>query len=368
MTRAFVVNSGSSSIKWELLDPDTGERIRGGIVERIGEGGVDHAGAMRGILAELGDEHPNVIGHRVVHGGARFHDATLIDDDVLAAIDELSVLAPLHNPANVLGIRAARDAFPGVPNVAVFDTAFHQTIPPAAYTYAIDTAVAAEHGVRRYGFHGTSYRFVSHRVADLLDRPLDALRMIVLHLGNGASVCAIDGGRSVDTSMGLTPLEGLVMGTRSGNVDAGILFHLGRAGMSLAELDTLLNRRSGLAGLGGSNDMRDVLAGVAAGDAASILAFDVYVHRLRHYLGAYLAELGGADAIVFTAGVGENAAPVRAAALAGFEWAGIHVDADRNATRGTTVISTDDSPVTVLVVPTNEELEIARQSAALLHA
>lgn len=366
MTRAFVVNSGSSSIKWELLDPDTGERIRGGIVERIGEGGVDHAGAMRGILDELGDEHPDVIGHRVVHGGARFHDATLVDDDVLAAIDELSVLAPLHNPANVLGIRAAREAFPGVPNVAVFDTAFHQTIPPAAYTYAIDTAVAAEHGVRRYGFHGTSYRFVSRRAAEVLGRPLDDLRMILLHLGNGASVCAIDGGRSVDTSMGLTPLEGLVMGTRSGNVDAGILFHLGRAGLSLAELDTLLNRRSGLAGLGGSNDMRDVLTGVAAGDAASILAFDVYVHRLRHYLGAYLAELGGADAIVFTAGVGENAAPVRAAALAGFEWAGIRLDAERNATRGATIISTDDAPVTVLVVPTNEELEIARQAAALL--
>jgi acetate kinase len=366
VTRAFVVNSGSSSIKWELLDPDTGERMRGGIVERIGEGGVDHAGAMRSILDELGDEHPDVIGHRVVHGGARFHDATVIDDGVLAAIDELSVLAPLHNPANVLGIRAAREAFPGVPNVAVFDTAFHQTIAPAAYTYAIDAAVAADHGVRRYGFHGTSYRFVSRRAAELLGRPLDELRMIVLHLGNGASVCAIDGGRSVDTSMGLTPLEGLVMGTRSGNVDPGVLFHLGRAGLSLPELDTLLNRRSGLLGLGGSNDMRDVLAGVATGDAASILAFDVYVHRLRHYLGAYLAELGGADAIVFTAGVGENAAPVRQAALAGFEWAGIHVDADRNVARGTSIISTDDSPVAVLVVPTNEELEIARQAAALL--
>lgn len=361
---AFVVNSGSSSIKWELLDAVSGERMRGGIVERIGEDGVDHAGAMRGILAELGGVHPAVIGHRVVHGGARFTAATLVTDEVEAAIEELSALAPLHNPANLLGIRAAREAFPGVPNVAVFDTAFHQSIPAAAYTYAIDAGVAAEHGVRRYGFHGTSYQYVSARAAEVLGRPLSELRMIVLHLGNGASACAIDGGLSVDTSMGLTPLEGLVMGTRSGDIDAGILFHLGRAGYSIADLDALLNRRSGLTGLSGGNDMRDVLAGVEAGDAPSILAFDVYVHRLRRYLGAYLATLGGADAIVFTAGVGENAAAVRAAALAGTEWAGIRLDPARNAVRGTTVVSTDDSPVAVLVVPTNEELEIARQAAA----
>ena len=285
---------------------------------------------------------------------------------MLAAIDELSVLAPLHNPANVLGIRAAREAFPGIPNVAVFDTAFHQSMPPAAYSYAIDTAVAAEHGVRRYGFHGTSYRYVSRRAAEVLGRPLEELRMIVLHLGNGASACAIDGGRSVDTSMGLTPLEGLVMGTRSGDIDAGALLHLGRAGLSLADLDTLLNRRSGLLGLAGSNDMRDVLAGAERGDGASILAFDAYVHRIRRYVGAYLAVLGGADAIVFTAGVGENAAPVRQAVLDGFEWAGIRLDAERNATRGTTIVSADDSPVAVLVIPTNEELEIARQAAALV--
>ena len=366
MSLAFVVNSGSSSIKWELLDPVSGQKLRGGIVERIGEGGIDHAGAMRQILDELGDARPDVIGHRVVHGGARFTDATLVDDDVLAAIDELSVLAPLHNPANVLGIRAAREAFPGTPNVAVFDTAFHQSMPPAAYTYAIDSAVAAEHGVRRYGFHGTSYRYVSGRAAEVLGRPLGELRMIVLHLGNGASVCAIDGGRSVDTSMGLTPLEGLVMGTRSGDIDAGALLHLGRAGLDLTELDSLLNRRSGLLGLAGSNDMRDVLEGADRGDGASLLAFDVYVHRIRHYVGAYLAVLGGADAIVFTAGVGENAAAVRAAALDGFEWAGIRLDRERNATRGTTVVSADGSSVAVLVVPTNEELEIARQAAALV--
>ncbi len=366
MTLAFVVNSGSSSIKWELLSVESGTHEAGGIVERIGEGGTDHAGAMRSILEELGDAHPDVIGHRVVHGGSLFSAATLVDDAVLESIETLSALAPLHNPANLAGIRAARAAFPGVPNVAVFDTAFHAQMPPSAYTYAIDASVADAHGVRRYGFHGTSYQYVSGRAAEVLGRPLESLKLIVLHLGNGASICAIDGGRSVDTSMGLTPLEGLVMGSRSGDVDAGILFHLGRAGFSLPELDTLLNRRSGMLGLSGKTDMRDVLAGVEAGDATATLAFEVYVHRLRHYIGAYLAELGGADAIVFTAGVGENASAVRAAALAGFEWAGIHLDPSRNEVRGTTVISTDSSPVAALVILTNEELEIARQAAALL--
>lgn len=366
MTLAFVVNSGSSSIKWELLDVESERVTAKGIVERIGENGVDHAGAMRSILDELGGVHPAVVGHRVVHGGSRFSAATVITDEIEAAIDELSALAPLHNPANLAGIRAAREAFPGVPNVAVFDTAFHQSLAPAAYTYAIDIAVAAEHGVRRYGFHGTSYQYVSTRTAELLGRPLRDLRLIIFHLGNGASACAIAGGRSVDTSMGMTPLEGLVMGTRSGNVDPGLLFHLGRAGYTLPELDTLLNRRSGLAGLSGRGDMRDVQIAAGEGDVSARLALDVYTHRLKHYLGAYLATLGGVDAVVFTAGVGENAAPVRAAALEGMQWAGIHLDASRNDARGTTIISTDESPVTVLVVPTNEELEIARQSLAAL--
>lgn len=364
MTLAFVVNSGSSSIKWTLLDVESAEVRRKGIVERIGEGGVTHVGAMASILGELGDEHPDVIGHRVVHGGSRFSEATVVTDEVDAAIDELSALAPLHNPANLAGIRAARAAFPGVPNVAVFDTAFHQSLAPTAYTYAIDAAVAEEHGVRRYGFHGTSYQYVSREAARLLERPLEELKLIAFHLGNGASACAIDGGRSVDTSMGMTPLEGLVMGSRSGNVDPGLLFHLGRAGFSLSELDTLLNRSSGMLGLSGKGDMRDVEQAARQGDAASRLALDVYAHRLKHYLGAYLAALGGADAVVFTAGVGENSAGVRADAVAGMQWAGIHLDEARNAQRGTTVISTDESPVTILVVPTNEELEIARQSLA----
>ncbi|MEQ1736680.1 MAG: acetate kinase [Rhodoglobus sp.] len=371
MTLAFIVNSGSSSIKWELRDAESGTSVRSGIVERIGEpggGAADHESAMREIVRMLGGEHPDVVGHRVVHGGDRFAEATVITPEVEQAIDELNDLAPLHNPANLTGIRAARAAF-DVPQVAVFDTAFHQSLAPAAYTYALDAELAAAPSVRRYGFHGTSYRYVSQRAAEVLARPIGELRQIVFHLGNGASVCAIDGGRSVDTSMGMTPLEGLVMGTRSGDIDPGALFHLGRrADLGLADLDILLNRRSGTLGLSGHQDMRDLVEAAQTGDAASTLAFEVYVHRIRHYLGAYLAVLGGADAIVFTAGVGENSAPVRAAALAGLEGLGIRLDAARNEARSgdARIISSDDSAVAVLVVPTNEELEIARQAAALL--
>ena len=292
-----------------------------------------------------------------------FTAATIVTAEVEQQIEQLSALAPLHNPANLAGIRAARQAFPGVPNVAVFDTAFHQTLAPAAYTYAIDTALAAEHGIRRYGFHGTSYQYVSRRAAELLGR--DDLRLIVFHLGNGASVAAIDSGRSVETSMGMTPLEGLVMGTRSGDLDAGILFHLGRAGYDLSALDMELNKNSGLRGLAGNGDMRDVQRSAAEGDAAAQLALDVYHHRLRHYLGAYHALLGGADAIVFTAGVGENSPATRAAAVSGLEGLGIRLDSARNQA-GETTISADDSTVAILVVPTNEELEIARQAVAAL--
>lgn len=370
MTIAFIVNSGSSSIKWELIDVGASTVVRGGIVERIGEiggGAADHEAAMRGILAELGDVHPVVIGHRVVHGGSVFTAATLVTDEVEAAIEKLSVLAPLHNPPNLAGIRAARAAFPGVPNVAVFDTAFHQTLAPESYTYAIDVDVAREHGIRRYGFHGTSYQYVSRIAGELLGR--DDARLIVFHLGNGASVAAIRGGRSVETSMGMTPLEGLVMGTRSGDLDAGILFHLGRAGLGLPELDTLLNRRSGLLGLSGTGDMRDVQR-AAAHDAAAQLALDIYHHRLRHYLGAYLAQLGGAEAIVFTAGVGENSPTTRAAAVAGMTELGIDLDESLNAAPGTQarIVSSAGSRIAVLVVPTNEELEIARQALSLVPA
>jgi acetate kinase len=372
MSLVFVVNSGSSSIKYQLVDVATEQSLVSGLIERIGEAGEvpDHTAGMRVVLDALGPDRDIVaVGHRVVHGGPRFSAATLITDEVEREIDELSALAPLHNPANVLGIRAARLALPGVPHVAVFDTAFHQSLPPEAYTYAIDATLAAEHQVRRYGFHGTSHQFVSEQTAKFLDRPLAELKTIVLHLGNGASVTAVDGGRSVDTSMGLTPLEGLVMGTRSGDIDAGVVFHLARqAGLGIDDLDTLLNRRSGLLGLTGTGDMRDVQEAASNGDEAALAALAVWRHRIRHYIGAYIAALGGLDALVFTAGIGENNALLRRRALAGLEFLGIEIDDDRNelASRSARYISPEGASVAVLVVPTNEELEIARQSAALV--
>lgn len=364
MTRALVLNAGSSSLKFESIDLASGARS-GGVVERIGEpGGVaDHTAAVRSVLESLAAQ-PEVVGHRVVHGGTRFSEPTLIDDAVEAAIEELSSLAPLHNPPGLAGIRAARAVLPDVPQVAVFDTAFHTTLPDHAATYALDLAVARELGIRRYGFHGTSFRSVSRSAAAFLDRPLEELRMIVLHLGNGASACAIDRGRSIDTTMGLTPLEGLVMGTRSGDVDPGVLLHLARLGWSADEIDALLNRRSGLAGLAGSNDLRDV---AAAGTPDAELAIEVMLHRLRKYLGAYAVELGGVDAVVFTAGIGENAAWLRERAVERLGFLGISVDPARNATgSGSRRISPDGALVEVLVIPTDEELEIATQAASLL--
>ncbi|MEV8174689.1 acetate kinase [Microbacterium sp. NPDC079176] len=406
MSAILVINSGSSSLKYSLIDIENENELATGLIDRIGQdlsavrhtvrpdaGGdavvtmldasydseqpvADHDAAFTVMLdqfAEHGpllDEHPPVaVGHRVVHGGARFYAPTLVTPNVEEQIEELSVLAPLHNPANLAGIVAARAVFSGVPHVAVFDTAFHQTLPPAAYTYAIDAELAAEHRVRRYGFHGTSHQFVSESAAAFLGRDLGTLRQLVFHLGNGASVTAIEGGRSVETSMGLTPLEGLVMGTRSGDLDPAALVHLSRrAGYSIDDLDALLNTRSGLKGLAGRSDMRDILAGREAGDAAATLAFDVYIHRLRAYAGSYIAQLGGVDVISFTAGVGENAAAVRAEAMATLGFAGVEIDHGRNAARqrGVRRISTDASRVVVLVVPTNEELEIARQTFRLL--
>ena len=370
MTQIFVVNSGSSSIKYQLVDLDTGASVIGGLIERVGEPGSDvpdHEAGLRGVLNDLGTGHDiSAVGHRVVHGGQLFTGPTVITDDVERDIDDLSSLAPLHNPANLQGIRAARAALPDLPHVAVFDTAFHQTLAPAAYTYAIDADLARQHGVRRYGFHGTSHKYVSEETARFLGRPLESLKIIVLHLGNGASAAAIDGGVSIETSMGMTPLEGLVMGTRSGDIDPAALFHLHReAGLGFDELETLLNRGSGLLGLTGTGDMRDVQASASTGDARSEAALAVYRHRIRRYIGAYIAHLGGLDALVFTAGVGENNALLRQRALAGLEFLGLHVDQDRNefASRAARFISPDDSPVAVLVIPTNEELEIARQTA-----
>jgi acetate kinase len=363
--RVLVLNAGSSSLKYQLIDLDAPEQRTRGLIERIGEAGSevpDHVVAAEQVLAQLGP-HPDAVGHRIVHGGTRFVAPTLVDADVERGIEELADLAPLHNPPGLAGIRAARTVLPDVPHVAVFDTAFHATLPDHAATYAIDRDVAAAHGIRRYGFHGTSYHSVARSAAEVLGRPLEQLKLVVLHLGNGASACAIDGGRSIDTSMGLTPLEGLVMGTRSGDIDPGVLFHLSRAGYSVDELDALLNRRSGLQGMAGSNDLRDVAAAAEEGDPEATLAVEVLLHRLRKYLGAYLAELGGADAVVFTAGIGENAGWLRARAVERLGFLGIHVDPDRNAGTGARVISPEGAPVAVLVVPTDEELEIARQTA-----
>ncbi|MFZ8757115.1 acetate/propionate family kinase [Microbacterium sp. HMH0099] len=409
MSVVLVVNSGSSSFKYQLLDMRTEAVLASGLVERIGEGtGVathtvaaaalagdgsspaptvtdatsriereipDHTAGFAVMLDAFAahgpslDAHPpTAVGHRVVHGGARFFEPTVVTPLVEINIDELSVLAPLHNPANLAGIRAAKTAFPDVPHVAVFDTAFHQSLAPEAFTYAIDREVAAAHRIRRYGFHGTSHKFVSEAAAAFVGRPLGELRQIVFHLGNGASAAAIEGGRSVDTSMGLTPLEGLVMGTRSGDLDPAVLFHLARrADMGIGDLDTLLNKRSGILGIAGVSDMRDIEKGRAEGDPAAQLAFDVYIHRLRAYAGAYLAQLNGVDVISFTAGVGENSAAVRAGAVATLGFAGVELDPERNAARerGIRRISTDASRVEVLVVPTNEELEIARQTLSV---
>ena len=402
MSAVLVVNSGSSSFKYQLIEVETEEVLASGLVERIGEetGATKHTtpsgswttsvpiadhsagfGAMLDAFSEHGpsfSEHPlAAVGHRVVHGGKRFHEATVVNELVKINIEDLSELAPLHNPANLQGIVAAEKAFPGVPQVAVFDTAFHQTLPPEAYTYAIPVELAEKQRIRRYGFHGTSFEYVTSATASFLGRPAASLNLIILHLGNGASAAAIRGGESVETSMGMTPLEGLVMGTRSGDIDPGVLFHLHRkTGMDFAQLDELLNRKSGLLGLTGTGDMRDVQSAASAGDAAAELALEVYLHRLRGYVGAYYAQLGHVDAIVFTAGVGENNAFVRAGALAGLSEMGIEVDAALNeapassstSPAGARVISPASSRVQVLVVPTNEELEIARQSFAAVSA
>ena len=367
MTRVFVLNAGSSSLKYEVVDVEAGTAVTSGLIERV----TDYSAALADVLGDLDSETIDAVGHRIVHGGSVFVEATLIDDSVEEQIEALATLAPLHNPPGLEGIRAARAALPFIPQVAVFDTAFHATLPPEAYTYALDSAIALMYGIRRYGFHGTSYKYVSARAAEVLGRPLEDLKLVVLHLGNGASAAAISGGRSIDTSMGMTPLEGLVMGTRSGDIDPAVLLHLQRVGgYDAAELDQLLNRASGLQGLGGHSDMRDLLATVERGDVGAKLAFDVYVHRIVRYIGAYAAELGGIDALVFTAGVGENSDVVRARAVEGLGFLGLSVDAGLNAARSSDprVISPAGSTVAVMVVPTNEELQIARETLEVVTA
>lgn len=390
----LVINSGSSSIKYELIDPLVGARLTSGIVERIGEGiahiehssgGITterreliatHRDGLRTVLAlfdELGprlsDANVVAVGHRVVMGGQYFAGAVVVDADVVATIDRLAPLAPLHNPANLAGINVARDLLPDIAHVAVFDTAFFHDLPMAAATYALDRQVAAQHSVRRYGAHGTSHRYVSHKAAEVLGRDVGELKQIVLHLGNGASASAIVNGCPVDTSMGLTPLEGLVMGTRTGDIDPAVVIHLSRnAGMSIDEIDDLLNRRSGMKGLTGHNDMREVHRLIAAGDVDARVGLDIYVHRLKKYVGAYAAVMGGLDVLSFTAGVGENDTVVRAEAAVGLGFLGIEVDPVRNAvrTQAPRQISPDAAPVAVMVIPTDEEMAIALETMSLV--
>ncbi|WP_405990745.1 acetate kinase [Streptomyces sp. NBC_00986] len=395
-TRVLVLNSGSSSVKYQLLDMAAGTRLAVGLVERIGEetsrfkhsclttGAVrestgpipDHEAALKAVAEELtkdrlGLDSPELaaIGHRVVHGGLVFTEPTVIDDAVVTEIERLIPVAPLHNPANLVGIRTAMALRPDLPQVAVFDTAFHTTMPESAARYAIDVATADAYRIRRYGFHGTSHAYVSRATAKLLGKAPEDVNVIVLHLGNGASASAVRGGRCVDTSMGLTPLEGLVMGTRSGDLDPAVIFHLMRVGeMSTDEIDTLLNKKSGLIGLCGDNDMREIRRRIDEGDEQAELAFDIYIHRLKKYIGAYCAVLGKVDAVAFTAGVGENASAVREAAVAGLELLGLEVDGALNAVRSDEprLISPASGRVAVAVVPTDEELEIATQTYALV--
>lgn len=389
----LLLNCGSSSIKYQMIDADTEEVLAVGLIQKVGDtaGGTldhevggeefhyeavyaDHTEGLKAVVAAFAEHGPSLepviaVAHRTVHGGRMFQKTTLVNDAMVTKLKELYGLAPLHNPPGVAGIEAARAALPDVPHVAVFDTAFFANLPEEATTYAIKHEVADALNIRKYGFHGTSHSFVSKRAAEFLGRDLGELKQIVLHLGNGASVSAIDGGRPIETSMGLTPLQGLVMGTRSGDVDPGLFAYLQRKyGWDVDQTDAFLNKQSGMLGLTGKTDMRDVLALVEAGDHHAILGRNVYVHRLVSYIGSYTALLGGLDALVFTAGVGENAAWVRAAVLERLAPFGIVIDEAANQVRSKEprAITSPESKVTVLVVPTNEELAMARETLALL--
>jgi acetate kinase len=391
----LVLNSGSSSIKFALFEAGTLARLGGGAVERIGTdsavfswwtGGPDASSDSGEAHLPMADHHrclehvfdalpgiasgaePAAIGHRVVHGGDRFACAVPVDREVLAAIEEGSPLAPVHNPLNRLGIEVAGRRYPDTPQVAVFDTAFHQTMPPRARHYALPQRIVAARGIRRYGFHGISHQFLARRAAGILGRPLGETRLITLHLGNGASAAAVRHGRSVDTSMGMTPLEGLVMGSRCGDLDPSVVTYLQReAGMSADGIDELLNAESGLRGLAGVNDMREIHRLRTAGNARAQLAFEVFCYRVRKYIGAYLAVLGGADAIVFSGGIGEHDAAVREECTAGLEGLGIVVDPDRNrAAEDGSAVHGADSAVALLVISADEEAEIARETLRAL--
>lgn len=388
----LVLNSGSSSLKFALLNPATGELRLSGLAERLGAGeasirlerdgqretralnGGSYGEALGEVLKELDAlnmrHEVRAVGHRVVHGGESFSAPVQVTPDVLEGVRACVPLAPLHNPANILGIEAAQQAFPGLPHVAVFDTAFHQTMPEVAYRYAVPEEWYKQHGVRRYGFHGTSHQYVAGQAAELLGRPLEELNLVTAHLGNGSSVCAVAGGRSVDTSMGLTPLEGLVMGTRSGDLDPGIPDYLARqAGLSLTEITAALNKKSGLLGLSNlTNDMRELETAAADGHAGARLALDVFVYRLAKYIAGMAAALGRLDAVVFTGGIGENSALVRAEVLNRLGVLGLKLDSDANGNlpRGKAGVISQAGGPAALVIPTNEELTIARETARLV--
>ena len=363
MTAVLVINSGSSSVKYQLIDVQSNTELMGGTLERVD----DHQNALKELLSELRADknflEPEVIGHRVVHGGERFSEPTLITPDVISEIESLIPLAPLHNPGNLAGIKACLNAFPETPQVAVFDTAFHQSMPASSFRFAIDSELARAHGLRKYGFHGTSFSYVTKAAAEFLGKEVEDTNLIILHIGNGASACAVKWGQSFDTSMGLSPLPGLVMGTRSGDIDPTVVFYLHReAGMSIQLIDEFLNKHSGLEGMAGISDMRDVMS-KSASDPVALEALEVYAQRIRFYLGGYYSLLKEVDAVVLTAGVGENSAGFRELLFAS-EPLGIKLDFGLNqlANSGPRVISDDSSSMPLLVIPTNEELEIAKQS------
>lgn len=395
--KILVINCGSSSLKYQLIDSDAEQVLAKGLCERIGiEGGKftyqipgkekivkdvdqpDHKKSISLVLEALTDKDNGVIsdlseigavGHRMVHGGEKFAGSALITDEMLKEVEKCNDLAPLHNPANVIGVNACRELMPDTPMVGVFDTAFHQTMPPEAYIYGIPYEYYKKFGVRKYGFHGTSHSYVSKRTAEILGIDYNTSKIIVCHLGNGASICAVENGRSVETSMGLTPLMGLVMGTRSGSIDPGVLeFIAAKEDLKMGEVLDILNKKSGVLGISGlSSDFRDIDAAIEKGDEMALLAKNAFAHKVIGYIGGYIAVMDGVDAIAFTAGVGENDPDVRAQIMSHFGYLGVEIDEEKNKVRGKEqIISTDDSKIKVLVVPTNEELMIARETRQIV--
>lgn len=365
MKPILVINSGSSSLKYQVIDVDSDQSLLSGTIERV----ESHKEAFTQMLQKLQESaiSPVALAHRVVHGGDKFAEPVIITAEVEKTIEDLIPLAPLHNPGNLAGIKAGERAFPNLKQVAVFDTAFHQSMPERSYRYAIDLELAKRLGVRKYGFHGSSHSYVSRKAAEFLGIEPSSFNAVVLHLGNGASVCAVKSGKSFDTSMGLTPLAGLIMGSRSGDIDPAVIFYLIREGkLSVEQVDELLNKKSGLLGLSGVSDFRDLDAKASSGDHSAQLAIDVFVERARQYLGGYIARLGRVDAVIFTGGIGENNPGVRARICADLDALGISLATSNNQEQSKQIRKISDGKVAVLVVPTNEELEIATQAAKLI--